>query len=392
MGLQRGHGCGPGSVVALHSFTKVELLEGLLSYAGYEEIKPEGATDAGMFYTYFPRLGETLETPKPDSPVVIWMNGGPGSSSQIGSWTEIGPVECVNGTDGKQALKPREPVTGVGLSFTVPNNLTVNSTITAGKHFVQFFTQLFEGSLAPLKSNPLYIVGESFGGHYAPYFTWLLARQGVRISGMMIVDGWSYPEVQSQYYAAFLRSWGVAAGATVDRVLGQQANVALTIRQGNLEAASGLFDEVTGDNYPGEGRDPFEIWMNNNKKALGAPDFANFSSGNEIIYNAFKQDIPRSYADYVAEVAGQMPVLVINGQLDYIVNTEGVINELELKGLIDGQGGPWRLDGQMAGRVYKGKLTLAVVNLAGHTVPEYQPGPARDAIRHLLSNSSDWDN
>ena len=61
---------------------------------------------------------------------------------------------------------------------------------------------------------------------------------------------------------------------------------------------------------------------------MGVPDSVNFSSGNEVIYNAFKDDIPRSYLSYVVDLADQMPVLVINGQLDYIVNTEGVINEL----------------------------------------------------------------
>lgn len=94
-------------------------------------------------------------------------------------------------------------------------------------------------------------------------------------------------------------------------------------------------DDVTGPlgnfsvydifDYPDDKADPYGIWMNNNKKVLGVPDIANFSSGNGIIYNAFKDDIPRSYLDYLIDVAGKMPVLVINGQLDYIVNTEGVI-------------------------------------------------------------------
>jgi hypothetical protein len=224
---------------------------------------------------------------------------------------------------------------------------------------------------------------------------------------MMVVDGWVNPEIQSQYYAGYLRSWGLTAGSTVNDMLKKQANVVVDLKNGDLGKAETGFDDLTGDGvtvpagnfsvydifeYPEGGRDPYSIWLNANKHLLGVPDSANFSSGNENIYNAFKEDMPKSYMNYLVDVSSKMPVIVINGQLDYIVNTEGVINALDQAGLIQGQGLPWKVNKKVAGRVYQGRVTLVVVNLAGHTVPEYQPENSLDAIQHLLTNNRNWDN
>ena len=43
----------------------------------------------------------------PNTPLLLWLNGGPGSSSQIGNFLELGPV-FVTKKDGKYTIEKRD--------------------------------------------------------------------------------------------------------------------------------------------------------------------------------------------------------------------------------------------------------------------------------------------
>lgn len=67
------------------------------AYTGYEQIDwhyPYGKS--GMYYQLFGAHGTTL-TQNTSVPLIIWLQGGPGSSSMFGAYTEIGPVLVKNG-------------------------------------------------------------------------------------------------------------------------------------------------------------------------------------------------------------------------------------------------------------------------------------------------------
>lgn len=55
-------------------------------YSGF--IKSDNATDQNLFYWMY----KTDATTDPDTPVTIWLNGGPGSSSAFGNFLENGPL------------------------------------------------------------------------------------------------------------------------------------------------------------------------------------------------------------------------------------------------------------------------------------------------------------
>jgi len=41
-------------------------------------------------------MGSDL-SPNPKVPLIIWLQGGPGGSSQFGAFTEMGPIRIING-------------------------------------------------------------------------------------------------------------------------------------------------------------------------------------------------------------------------------------------------------------------------------------------------------
>lgn len=116
-------------------------------------------------------------------PVVLWLNGGPGSSSILGMLQEHGPL-LINATGGlmrnpyawtKQAnLLVLESPAGVGYSFCAAmkaggncNNTDI-STARAARAALQDF---FRTKFPELRNNSFFITGESYAGVYVPTLT-----------------------------------------------------------------------------------------------------------------------------------------------------------------------------------------------------------------------------
>lgn len=118
-----------------------------------------------------------------DAPVVLWLNGGPGSSSILGWLQEHGPL-LINNTGGlmrnpyawtKQAnMLILESPGGVGYSYCAAmkvggacNNTDI-STARAARAALQYF---FAKKFPELRSKRFYITGESYAGVYIPTLT-----------------------------------------------------------------------------------------------------------------------------------------------------------------------------------------------------------------------------
>lgn len=67
-------------------------------WIGFHEIDwyfPQGQT--GMFYNLFGAFGRDVMVVSETVPLIVWLQGGPGSGSQFGAFTEISPVRIQNG-------------------------------------------------------------------------------------------------------------------------------------------------------------------------------------------------------------------------------------------------------------------------------------------------------
>lgn len=205
-----------------HRVTSLPMLNQLPTefYAGHLPASSDG--DKKIFYW--------LVAPPPqarassDTPLVIWLNGGPGCSSMEGFFLENGPLKFVLQNDQWQlvpdpsswhlapawVLYVDQPV-GTGLSFTrsgmyAKNDYEVNTDFTYFlEEFLMFHKNLFllEGTMEMNKK--LFFSGESHAGHYIPSMMDFIIRKQdgrvkIHIGGAAIGNGWIDP--YHQYSAA----------------------------------------------------------------------------------------------------------------------------------------------------------------------------------------------
>lgn len=183
-----------------------ELDPNVKSYSGYADI----AEDQHIFWWFFEARNQDPTT----APLTVWINGGPGSSSMIGLFQELGP--CGIGPDLKPFNNPYswtnasnmlfidQPST-VGMSYSVP----VPAYKDSGRHVIELpnatcpdyaasyggcatwsrelinsvpnktegaapgmwkTLQGFMGAFPQYSRNGFSFTTESYGGHYAPVF------------------------------------------------------------------------------------------------------------------------------------------------------------------------------------------------------------------------------
>ncbi|XP_046661225.1 venom serine carboxypeptidase-like [Homalodisca vitripennis] len=139
---------------------------GRISYSGYFTTDEDCGNH--LFQWFFP-----ADNDSDSAPMILWLNGGPGSTSMYGLFTEIGPWNHLKSsgfvenkfawTKDHNVLFTDQPV-GTGFSFTekdcYPTNITevTRNMYTA---LVQFF-QMFPN----LQKKRFFIAGESFASHY----------------------------------------------------------------------------------------------------------------------------------------------------------------------------------------------------------------------------------
>lgn len=113
-------------------------------------------------------------------PTVLWLNGGPGSSSILGFLQENGPL-LINRTGGlmrnpwawtKQAnLLALESPAGVGYSYceaSLGGGSCANTDNSTASTSLASVVDFFQNKFPTLARNPFYITGESYAGVYVP--------------------------------------------------------------------------------------------------------------------------------------------------------------------------------------------------------------------------------
>ncbi|XP_071173761.1 lysosomal protective protein-like isoform X2 [Mytilus edulis] len=147
-----------------------------------------------------------------EDPLVLWMNGGPGCSSDLGLLSEHGPFRI--GKDGASvSYNPHawnnvanmmylEAPAGVGFSYSQDKNYTTDDDqVALDNHMAlkNFFLKFPEYA-----KNDFYITGESYGGIYVPTLSARVVDDtAINFKGFVVGNGLSDDEMNSDSLVYF---------------------------------------------------------------------------------------------------------------------------------------------------------------------------------------------
>ncbi|CAK4679554.1 unnamed protein product [Aphanomyces euteiches] len=359
---------------------------------GFIEI--ENATDK-YFHWYF----ESRNDPKTD-PLVVWLNGGPGAS--IGFVAQ--PANA-----GFSTGPPAHPE-NVG-------------------PYVYSFLQGFLAKHPELHGRPLYITGESYGGHYVPVIAHTIIKenekklkphlnlQGIAIgtesptqsfrSAQHVLDqaihnSYNVSIMSKEQLAGLNKSGDVCLAllreCAVNKTICIAAGSCFSAFNQNITSIHSLNrydlrETCIGNSCNGLAT-TIEKFLNTPRilSFLGLPPTYRFSKGRGELFASFASDLATNYAPYVETVLnGGIRVILYAGDADLkgnnawssMLTCSGATNYSQTNFK------PYKANGTEVGQVRSSSLlTFVRVYYAGHLVPRQQPVVALSILTALLENKT----
>ena len=387
------------------------------SYSGYLTVNK--TLDSNLFFWFFPaQSGDT------NAPLLLWLQGGPGSSSLFGLFAEQGPILV----DKAGNLNPRnitwnskyhllfidQPV-GTGYSFTRSDDGYVRNEDEVARDLYAMLQQFFQ-IYHEYSACPFYVTGESYGGKYVPAIVYKIhvenqqATSKINLHGMAIGDGLIDP-VNQWDYGQVMYQFGLIDERQLEYVNLQTllARNAIALEQYSLayDLFGNLFDEffsnTTGLNdvynylltdLP-EAFDYYVPWVtaSEHRRQIHVGNMT-YNDG-ERVRTGLSNDVMQTIVGKVSVIANNYKVLIYNGLLDVIIAssvTMDWIDKMEWQYEHELRSAPrniWKVhsdDAEVAGYIKQThSFFVAWVRNAGHMVPADQPRAAFDLIDRFVS-------
>ncbi|KAE9316484.1 hypothetical protein PF008_g18996 [Phytophthora fragariae] len=395
-----------------------------------------------LFYWFF----ETRAPLQIDdrTPLLLWLNGGPGASSMTGLLAEMGPYRL---TKERKLIPHVHSWTNIGhmLFFDQPVGTGYSSVRDDVGHVntqEEVAEQLYRGLQGffrrhpEYKHNPLYVCGESYAGKYAPSISHYIHVKNsgaldtddvmINLTGVAIGNGDMWPVLQSRSVPDFAIALGL-----IDSQQYEDANAQISVceelhRQGRDVDAFQVCQAVTQKIYEAAGN-PFiyDIRQSGNtfsdvstlllsyfnddavRRALNVPPGTPWMSVDGSAYGT-SPSAPALVRHLLQDEMLDVPIDVFRDLLDnykflfYAGNMDGSLcNNLGVGRIIDrlawtdtakyrvAKRQPWVVDGQVAGLAKSaGNMSYVVVLNSGHLVPADQPEASLDMMRRFINNES----
>lgn len=214
------------------------------SYAGYGSFdtgKSDSSKDGHLFYWFFESQQCDPGVPVEDqlekigqTPLVVWLNGGPGASSLLGLFLENGLFRIQDDSSGTilyntiswneyaHVIYWDQPL-GTGYSYS-DDKVYATSEQELSEMFYKALQSFY--SLHPeYRSCPLYITGESYAGKYVPAIATEISQKNkaednehVNLNGIAIGDGWMRPRLQIKVLIDYANTTGFLDTKQMDKM------------------------------------------------------------------------------------------------------------------------------------------------------------------------------
>lgn len=396
-------------------------VEDLGHHAGYYKIANSHA--ASMFYFFF----ESRNSRK--DPVVIWLTGGPGCSSELAMFYENGPFTIADnmslvwnpyGWDKASNLLYVDQPIGTGFSYS-SDMRDIRHNEQGVSNDLYDFLQAFFAEHPEFVNNDFYITGESYAGHYIPALAARVhkgnkAKEGIHINlkGFAIGNGLTDPAIQYAAYADYALDMGLIEKSDHDRINKVLPVCEMAIKLCGTDGTvscmasyfvcngifSGILSRAGNINYYDirkkcEGSlcydfSNLEKFLNLKpvRDSLGVGDIS-FVSCSPTVYQAMLMDWMRNLeAGIPALLEDGIKLLVYAGEYDLICNWLGNskwVHAMEWSGqksFVASPELPFEVDGSEAGVLRShGPLAFLKVHDAGHMVPMDQPKAALEMLK-----------
>jgi len=290
------------------------------------------------------------------APILIWLNGGPGCSSLLGCFEEMGPYVI-----DKDTFKFKEnhfpwntyvdmvyvdqPI-GIGFSIAYDNKHLCNEEICVARDFYRFLMGLYEKH-PEFRGRDLYLSGESYAGHYIPAMgKYIVSAKNpdVKLKGVAIGNfNTDWPTEMQAFHKYLYEHWLVYWPFTM---LWQTAGLACYIAKAAgfdnkyLTSVCGLNVGDPGTNTSGLIVNVYDIRENVSwdpvdltvEKMLRLPDvqkylnvnLPSFNLTNFTILKSFDDDASKSYIPHMEYMLDHdVDVMVFYGDMDFLCNWRG---------------------------------------------------------------------
>ncbi|KAK4342999.1 hypothetical protein RND71_038815 [Anisodus tanguticus] len=388
--------------------------QALPTKSGYLTVN--STTNSSIFYTFY-------EAQKPrttlfETPILIWLQGGPGCSSMLGNFYELGPFRVSFSLRHNVEHLTLEPNPGswnrvfgllfldnpIGTGFSIassPDEIPRNQhdvarhLFTATRKFVAI-DRLFE-------NRPIYLTGESYAGKYVPAFGYYTLKKNeglpksrrLNLAGVAIGNGLTDPETQVGTHALSAYYSGLINEKQREKLEMLQKEAIRLTRSGNWSEAMSARSRVLGTLtnmtglatlYDFRRLKPYEDelvakFLSNVeiKRALKARESISFDVCSDLVGKALHEDVMKSVRYMVEFLVKNTKVLLYQGQCDLrdgVVSTKAWMKKMKWDGIgkfLEAERNVWRVNGELAGYMQKWEnLSHVVVVNAGHLVPTDQ--------------------
>ncbi|XP_059447354.1 serine carboxypeptidase-like 50 [Corylus avellana] len=387
--------------------------EALPTKSGYLPINP--TTGSSIFYSFYE--AQKPISPISQTPLLIWLQGGPGCSSMIGNFLELGPwrVNFQKAKSEPLALEPNpgswnrifgllfldNPI-GTGFSIASTPEEIPRDQHSVAKHLFAAITSFIESDRS-LKSRPIYITGESYAGKYVPAIGYYIIRKNadlpaserVNLAGVAIGNGMTDPVTQVGIHAVNAHFTGLinerqkrelekAQWKAIELTKSRNWSEATKARTRVLRLLQNMTGLATLNDFtrkaPYKTKMVTELLQNEEvKRALGANESVAFEECSDVVGDALHDDVMKSVKYMVEALVKQSRVLLYQGNFDLrdgVVSTEAWVKTMKWEGIeefVMAERKVWKVKGELAGYVQKwGSLSNVVVLGAGHLVPNDQ--------------------